>query len=186
MLLAVIVAMGILLTAAQPSITAEVQRDQEAELIFRGEAIASAIRAYRAKTGGYPLSLEDLLKVKPPILRRLYTDPMTPRGEWELITSVQPGASGDTTGLPIVGVKSKCTKDSYRIYQSKTLVSDWAFSAAGNLLGSPGSAASAAASSAASAAALLNGASNQDSTPQGGDVKTVPDKTPAPQTSPSP
>ena len=43
MLLAIIVAMGILLTAALPSLTAEVQRDQEAELIYRGEHIANGI-----------------------------------------------------------------------------------------------------------------------------------------------
>lgn len=171
MLLAIIVAMGILLTAAQPSITAEVQRDKEAELIFRGESIAAAIRTYRAKTGGYPLSLEDLTKLKPPVLRKLYTDPMTPAGEWELITAVQPGASGDTTGLPIVGVKSKCQENSFKVYQGKTLVSDWAFSAAGNLLGTPG------AEAAAAAANVLGAAQNPPKTP-GGDVQQAPQKNP--------
>jgi type II secretory pathway pseudopilin PulG len=143
MLLAIIVGMGILLTAALPSLNAEIQRDQEAELIFRGEAIAAAIRAYRAKTGGYPLNLEDLTKLRPPLLRKLYRDPMTHEGEWDLITAVQPGASGDKTGLPIVGVKSRCQKDSFRIYNDKTLISDWAFSAAPNLLGIPGASAAA-------------------------------------------
>jgi type II secretory pathway pseudopilin PulG len=139
MLLAIMVAGGILLTAALPSMTAEVQRDQEAELIFRGEAIAMAIRTYRAKTGGYPLNLEELAKLRPPVIRKIYKDPMTKEGEWDLITAVQAGASGDKTGLPIVGVKSHCQKDSYKIYQGKTLISDWAFSATGNLLGTPGS-----------------------------------------------
>ncbi|WP_306598765.1 type II secretion system protein [Geothrix sp. 21YS21S-2] len=138
MLLAIIVAMGILLTAALPSLKAEVQRDQEAELIFRGEAMAAGIRAYRAKTGGYPLSLEDLGKMRPPVVRRVYKDPMSREGDWDLITAVQAGASGDTTGLPIVGVKTKVQENSYRIYNGKTLTSDWAFSAAGNLLGVPG------------------------------------------------
>jgi len=138
MLLAIIVAMGILLTAALPSLKAEIQRDQEAELIFRGEAMAAGIRAYRAKTGGYPLSLEDLGKMRPPVVRRIYKDPMSREGDWDLITAVQPGASGDTTGLPIVGVKTKVQENSYRIYNGKTLTSDWAFSAAGNLLGVPG------------------------------------------------
>lgn len=145
MLLAVIVAMGILLTAAQPAVSAEIQRDQEAELIFRGEAIATAIRTYRAKTGSYPLSLEDLGKLRPPIIRQIYTDPMTKEGEWDLITAVQPGASGDTTGLPIVGVKSRCQANSFKIYQGKTLVSDWSFTATGNLLGTPGAGAAASA-----------------------------------------
>ncbi|HLO65559.1 MAG TPA: type II secretion system protein [Holophaga sp.] len=135
MLLAIMVGMGILLTAVQPSLSAEMQRDQEAELIFRGQAIAAGIRAYKARTGGYPLSLEDLGKLRPRVIRRVYEDPNVPGGEWELITAVQPGASGDTTGLPIVGVRSKWTRNSFKIYNGKDLTSDWAFSAAGNLLG---------------------------------------------------
>ena len=160
MLLVFIAAMGIFLTVAMPNVATEVQRDQEAELIFRGEAIAQAIRVYKTRTGGYPLTLEALTKLRPRILRKLYLDPMTGggghEGEWDLITAVQPGASGDKTGLPIVGVKSYCQKDSKRIYQDKDLISDWAFSAADNLLGIPGAAA------AATAATLLSGAPAED------------------------
>jgi type II secretory pathway pseudopilin PulG len=175
MLLAVIVAMGILLTAAQPSISAEIQRDQEAELIFRGEAIATAIRTYRAKTGGYPLSLEDLLKVQPPVIRRIYTDPMMPDGEWDLITAVQPGASGDKSGLPIVGVKSHCQKDSYKIYMGKTLISDWSFSATGNLLG--GGAAAGLLGTAAAVNAATGGTGQQTPATPGGTPQDAPAKT---------
>jgi len=38
-------------------------------------------------------------------------------------------------GLPIVGVRSRSAKDSIHIYQNKTLVRDWLFSADQNLLG---------------------------------------------------
>jgi len=149
MLLVFITSMGIFLTMALPMVSTEIQRDQEAELIFRGEAIARAIRLYKAKTGGYPLSLEDLTKVRPRIIRKLYQDPMTRQGphegEWDLITAVQPGASGDKTGLPIVGVKSFSQKDSFAVYRDKTLISDWTFSAADNLLGIPGAGAAQAA-----------------------------------------
>jgi type II secretory pathway pseudopilin PulG len=138
MLLAFITSMGIFLTMAMPNVATEVQRDQEAELIFRGEAISNAIKLYKAKTGGYPLNLEDLTKVRPRIIRKLYADPMTHDGEWDLITAVQPGASGDKTGLPIVGVRSHSQKDSFAVYHGKTLISDWSFSAADNLLGVPG------------------------------------------------
>jgi type II secretory pathway pseudopilin PulG len=147
MLLAFVTGIGILLTMAMPTVKAQIQREQEAELIFRGEAIMNAIKAYKTKTGAYPLKLEDLTKVRPRIIRKLYLDPMTreggkegsKEGEWELITAVQPGASGDKTGLPIVGVHSKSQKDSFMIYKGKTLISDWAFSAADNLLlGAPG------------------------------------------------
>jgi type II secretory pathway pseudopilin PulG len=160
MLLAFITVMGIFLTMAIPPVATEIQRDQEAELIFRGEAMANAIRLYKAKTGGYPLSLEDLVKLRPRIIRKLYLDPMTRNGahegDWELITAVQPGASGDKTGLPIVGVKSTCQKDSFAVYHDKTLISDWTFSAADNLLGIPG---------AAAAAGLLQSATGQPAPP---------------------
>jgi len=139
MLLGFMVVMGILMTKAMPPVITEVQRDQEEELIFRGEAIRNAIRRYKAITGQYPLKLEDLLKIRPRILRTLYLDPMTREGEWELVTAVQAGATGDRTGLPIVGVRSRSQKDSFKIYNGKTLYSDWVFSAAENLFGVPGS-----------------------------------------------
>lgn len=135
LLLALITAAGILLTKAMPSVVAEVQRDQEEELIFRGEAIRNAMRRYKAKTGNYPTNLEDLLKVRPRILRKLYKDPMTAEGEWDVITAVQAGASGDTTGLPIAAIHSRSQKDSFKIYQGKTLYSEWVFAASDELLG---------------------------------------------------
>jgi type II secretory pathway pseudopilin PulG len=170
MLLGLITIMGILLTVALPSVETEIQRDQEAELIFRGEAIANAIRAYKARTGGYPSSLDDLMKVKPRILRKVYLDPMTlntpHEGEWDLITAVQPGASGDKAGLPIVGVRSFSQKDSKRLYQGKDLVSDWTFSAADNILGLPGG-------NAAAAAAVLGG-NTAGGQPGGVDTANIP------------
>lgn len=138
LLLALITASGILLSRAMPSVVAEVQRDREAELIFRGEAIRNAMRRYKAMTGNYPVKLEDLMKIRPRILRKLYKDPMTPDGEWDIITAVQPGASGNTQGLPIAAIRSHSQKDSYRIYQGKTLYSDWIFAASDDLLGIPG------------------------------------------------
>jgi type II secretory pathway pseudopilin PulG len=141
MLLAIMAAMGVMLTVVMPYWKKDLQREDEAELVFRGEAIANAIRTYKAKTGGYPLALKDLEKLRPRIIRKLYTDPMTREGDWDLITAVQPGASGDTTGLPIVGVRSKGHQNSYLLYKGKDQVSDWTFSAADNLLGIPGGAA---------------------------------------------
>lgn len=137
LLLAMAVVMVILTMKAVPLASAVVQRDQEAELIYRGEAIANALRIYKAKTGAYPTDLNDLMKAKPHILRRVYKDPMTREGEWDYLYQVQPGATGDTTGLPIVGVRSKSMKDSIRVYQNKTLIHDWIFSADANILGMP-------------------------------------------------
>jgi len=133
--LALAVVMGIMLMKAGPLVSAEVQRENEAELIFRGEAIANAFRLYASKAGRYPMDLDEVMKVRPRILRQKYKDPMTPGGDWEYITQVRPGASGNTDGLPIVGVRSKSTLNSIRIYQNKTLVREWQFTAEQNLLG---------------------------------------------------
>jgi type II secretory pathway pseudopilin PulG len=133
--LALAVVMGIMLMKAGPLVSAEVQRENEAELIFRGEAIAHAFRLYASKAGRYPMDLDEVMKVRPRILRQKYKDPMTPGGEWEFITQVRPGASGNTDGLPIVGVRSKSPANSIRMYQNKTLVRDWQFTAEQNLLG---------------------------------------------------
>jgi len=133
--LAMAVVMGLMLMKVAPLVSAEVQRENEAELIFRGEALAAAIKLYMAKAGRYPMDLDELMKVRPRILRQKYKDPMTADGEWEFVTQVQPGASGNKDGLPIVGVRSRSTKDSIRIYQNKTLHRDWLFAADQNLLG---------------------------------------------------
>ncbi len=138
--LAMAVVIGIMLLKAQPLASAQVQRANESELIFRGEAIAESLRVYFAKFHKYPTSLDEVMKVRPRILRQKYTDPMTPGGAWEFLTQVQPGASGSTEGLPIVGVRSRSEKDSIHVYQHKTLVHDWIFTADQNLLGAPGGA----------------------------------------------
>ncbi len=135
--LAMAVVMGLMLMKTAPAVSAEVQRENESELIFRGEAIAAALRIYSAKTGRYPTNLEEVMKVRPRILRQNYQDPMTPGGEWDYITQVQPGASGNKEGLPIVGVRSKSPVNGIHIYQTKELVRDWQFSAVQNLLGVP-------------------------------------------------
>jgi hypothetical protein len=133
--------MGILLMKGIPAVNAEVQREMEEELIFRGEHLARAIRTYQAKTGGYPVALSDLNRIKPRLAREVdFIDPMNPKGEWDLVYAVQPGASGNTTGLPIVGVKSKVEENSFKIYRMKSLYSDWAFLATDSLFNLPGSA----------------------------------------------
>jgi type II secretory pathway pseudopilin PulG len=133
--LAVAVVMGLMLMKAGPNIIKEVQRENESELIFRGEAIAAAIKIYSAKTGRFPTSLDDVMKVRPRILRQKYLDPMTAEGDWDYVTQVQPGASGNKEGLPIVGVRSKSNANGIHTYQNKENPRDWLFSADQNLLG---------------------------------------------------
>lgn len=130
--------MGILLMKGIPAVNTEVQREMEDELVFRGEQVARAIRVYQAKTGGYPSSLEDLNRVRPRLLREVaLRDPMNPSGEWDRVFAVQPGASGNTQGLPIVGVKSKIEKEGFKLYRGKSLYSEWAFLATDSLFTLP-------------------------------------------------
>jgi len=134
MLFVFMVILGLLLMKAQPYARAQVMRDREAELVFRGEAIARAIKLYQVRTGRYPAALEDLLILRPRIIRRVYRDPMVADGDWRKLYAVQPGPSGDTTGLPIVGVASKSDEArTYRVYQGKTMYSDWHFRADSNV-----------------------------------------------------
>jgi len=72
----------------------ESRREKEKELLFIGEEYRHAIGSYFDKSPGtvrqFPEKLEDLLQDKrfpnpTHHLRRLYRDPMTADGEWELI-----------------------------------------------------------------------------------------------------
>ena len=73
-----------------------VQREREAELMFRGQQITAAIAAYRAATPGgapqLPAALTDLLedrRSQRPVhhLRQLYADPFTGQPDWILLTT---------------------------------------------------------------------------------------------------
>lgn len=74
--------------AAVPSILTEGQRVKEAELIWRGEQYARAVRLYYRKYGRFPQSFEDLTEPKGQIrfLRKAYAEPMNRKdGSWRLI-----------------------------------------------------------------------------------------------------
>lgn len=80
-----------------------VQREREAELMFRGQQIASAIAAYRAATVGpvpqLPVELKQLLddrRSPRPLhhLRQLYADPFTGQPDWVLVTTEEGRIAG--------------------------------------------------------------------------------------------
>ncbi|NJC87138.1 MAG: type II secretion system protein [Desulfuromonas sp.] len=89
--LVLIVLLGLAATKASQSLGALMQREREAELLWRGQQYQQAIGSYyNVKHGAqqmFPAKLEDLLK-DPRFpgavrhLRRLYPDPMTGK-EWE-------------------------------------------------------------------------------------------------------
>jgi type II secretory pathway pseudopilin PulG len=95
---ALLVSIGVLMVimaVAMPVWRTQAQREKEAELIFRGEQYARAVNLYTRKMGpgNFPPSIDVLVQQR--FLRKKYKDPMTPDGEFEIITAAsaagQPG-----------------------------------------------------------------------------------------------
>src|SRR5215471_18753305 len=77
-LLLTLALMIIMAAAVVPSITFEIKRDREEEMIHRGVQYSRAIRAYYKKFGRYPVSLENLENTNQQrFLRKRYKDPLT-------------------------------------------------------------------------------------------------------------
>jgi type II secretory pathway pseudopilin PulG len=105
-----------------------VLRDREAELNFRGRAIAMAISSYwdagASATEGpekkLPSSLQDLLEDRRGLvplrhLRQLYADPYTGLTDWVLVTPLEgTGLSG------IAGVRSRATAYAFKTADALT------------------------------------------------------------------
>ncbi len=68
----------------QPLVTTTT-RMKERELIYRGEHLALGIRRYYYRYGRFPFSLDELVESEPPMVRKLYADPMTEDGAWILV-----------------------------------------------------------------------------------------------------
>lgn len=110
--------------AALPAIKKQIQREREAELIFRGLQYAEAIRVFQQRFGRYPNSLNELIELEPRSIRQLWTDPMTGERDWALVLASggqpQPGgegggdagdAAGDSQGRELV--RSSAPTDSF-------------------------------------------------------------------------
>ena len=102
-LMVLIAISAILMTVAMQKWSFMLQREKEKELIYRGTAIAKAIQEYQSTQNRAPTTFEEMTKTKPPILRRVYADPMTARydrdgkleagtGKWTRITAGPPRA----------------------------------------------------------------------------------------------
>jgi type II secretory pathway pseudopilin PulG len=84
MLLFLVTAMGIGLLVAVPVWQTQIQREKEEELIFRGKQYVEAVRLFQVKKPGtFSKDLDELVKEK--CLRRIFKDPMTPDGDWNII-----------------------------------------------------------------------------------------------------
>ncbi|MEW5805796.1 MAG: type II secretion system protein [Acidobacteriota bacterium] len=87
LVIAVAVSM-ILLTVAAQSWSTVLQREKEEELIFRGWEYAIALKNFRKDRGRLPTDLKELTERgqrHQRYLRKLYRDPLSPDGEWNLL-----------------------------------------------------------------------------------------------------
>ena len=107
---------GAALAAIGERATVVMQRDREAELEFRGDAIRRAIASYwnasPLDARALPTSLQELTEDRrgPVVirhLRRVYDDPFTGEPDWELLYA--------SDGRGIIGVHSRSAVVAYRI-----------------------------------------------------------------------
>ena len=102
-----VIAAGIIL----PSITFDIKRNREEEMIHRGVQYSRAIRAYYKKFGRYPAKLEDLENTNQiRFLRKRYKDPITGK-DFKLLhygeAKLSLNAGGTIAGAtPVSGVAS--------------------------------------------------------------------------------
>lgn len=136
---------GVALAALGEQELTRQRREREAELRFRGEAVAAALGRYAEHTpvGHLPLPqrLEELLDdrrfPKPQRhLRRLYADPFTGKPDWELVLGPATvavegkGAAGrPVTGNGIVGVRSRSSQHLLATADGHVTAHDWIFHA---------------------------------------------------------
>jgi hypothetical protein len=76
------------MAAAAPTVLSTIQREREAEMVWRGKQYTRGIRLYYLKMNRFPTSLDDLTKPKTGIrfMRQAYKDPMNQvDGSWRLI-----------------------------------------------------------------------------------------------------
>lgn len=114
----------------------EMQRDNEAQLLFAGDQFRNAIMMYYlhapGAAGRFPGRLEDLLKdprypATRRYLRKIYTDPMTNSAKWGLLK----GANGEILGVYSLSADEPLKKANFSIadqaFEGKTKYSDWVF-----------------------------------------------------------
>ena len=144
--------MAIVLSVAMPAWSHMIRREKEEELVFRGMQYARAINQYQRKfANASPASLDVLIEQR--MLRKKFRDPLSPNkdGEFQLlylesqaatanpsqpsrgsgasfgsVTTQTAGPSRSGRGA-IVGVTSKNTGQSIRVYKGKNRYNEWQF-----------------------------------------------------------
>lgn len=156
-LVMIIAVMAIMMAVAVQIVSFQMKREREAELIFRGKQYVEAIRLYKQKYGRNPMQMKELWEADPRVLRQRWIDPITNSDKWGLVFmgqgqrvsqagqgprgqaptptrtpvfSEREGAFGETTGEkvgPIIGVHSRSTDESIKIYEGRTRYNEWLF-----------------------------------------------------------
>ncbi|MBZ0112330.1 MAG: hypothetical protein K8J08_07720, partial [Thermoanaerobaculia bacterium] len=153
-LVIMILLLNIAVATALPMWSTVIRREKEEELIFRGFQYAEAIRVFQQRHGRLPVKLEELIKVEPRSIRQLWTDPITDSDDWGIVLSAganravnlpgqrrEKGDPGDSTadlGLPgsadkslpkgpIIGVFSRSTEPSVKVFFDQQQYSEWKF-----------------------------------------------------------
>ena len=111
MFVVIIAVMSIMMGVAVQTASFQMQREREAELIFRGQQYIEAIRLYKQKYGRYPMQLKELYEAKPRVIRKKWKDPITDSHNWGIVFLGQdgqqlgrgrvPGSITDAGGRPI-------------------------------------------------------------------------------------
>ena len=153
--------MAVLMSVALPVWRHQAQREKEAELAFRGEQWVRGIQQYQRKNGPgvFPPSLDVLVQQR--MVRKKFKDPISGEDFVPVYAGQQPqqgnpqgqGGRGQgqrgaqpPTGTPagqrgvgaggIIGVRSKSTDTSIRVYKGATRYDQWQF--IGMNIGGPG------------------------------------------------
>lgn len=115
----------------------EIKMDLEEELLFRARQYKTAIELYMKKNPNIsPKNFKVLYEKK--FLRKLYTDPFTETGEWNIV--MRSGLAGKKgllvvpeellaqyiTKARIIGVCATSPEEGFRIYRGKKRYSEWA------------------------------------------------------------
>jgi type II secretory pathway pseudopilin PulG len=112
------------------------KRENEKELLFRGDQFRQAIGLYYERTPGaakhYPKSLENLLRddryiVPQRYLRRIYIDPMTGKTEWGLVKAPDGGIMGVHSLSDKQPAKSAHFKEADKEFSGSKRYREWVF-----------------------------------------------------------
>ena len=132
-LLALVVLIGLMLSAAGEVVATASRREREAHLIWVGHQYRAAIGRYWAARRAYPQSLQELLgtlgdaPVKVRYLRFLYPDPMAHGADWVLVEAPGGGIKGVASSSKKAPFKTANFEEADWNFAEAASYADWQF-----------------------------------------------------------